>query len=640
MGCNVSRPSPSGGDKTAPKYESTEKQWQQQHHHQIADVAMHHPDSRLMSNPVETNNSLMNSAVGVMSPPTGEHTARTLPAFSFVNGGLMGVSSPSPQQSSQTSSNAMHHTRLNPIAIRAYGINAYYIYIHPYLPLFPPPAIPQYEDCPIEVIPLSDQPDRSILPFWPTSALGLALSALLVLIPLPKEPDPLSEPATVLRRSYAQLYVRSAEQTFEHSTEHRQFNVTAYLSNYALRPSSPLHPNMPANLEPILALLVLTVYDYCQRGNRKHMRSRAHQALTAAMDLSLHTMDPEAADAEKRAWWMTMYLASQSSISNHSAPIMLMHDPRITTPYPEFRSHHEPWPLLMQAQNALMQAGSIAKELAKKTNKTNLSRTTAEDIQRLDSTVLGLAIQLDTSRYVMNQEGAEACAARNLWAIALLFVHTARIKLHRFTAFGDCPLLLDKSCDLKTANFSNFTSSSSSSPGPPQAWALDVDSTFPFTTQESTDICLRSALVLSRILRTLPPPNPGYVEGVSPSHASVVLNGRPAANLGPQYPRSLPYLTCCTMQSCYVLVMLLRRLRASLCSGDLSTCYYLLRCAQAGTEIQDAERAIEELRNGIESLWVSLKSDSVFEGIVPMVRDVETIYTAYFSQADICTAPF
>lgn len=201
----------------------------------------------------------------------------------------------------------------------------------------------------------------------------------------------------------------------------------------------------------------------------------------------------------------------------------------------------------------------------------------------------------------------------------------ARIKLHRFIAFGDYPLLLDQ-----------YNTTSSLAPSQ-QVWTLDVDASFPFTAQQSTDICLRSALVVSRILCHLPPPNPNYFEGALSYQmtTSADLSERPTVKPGADYPRSLPYLTCCTMQSCYVLVMLVRRLRASLCTGDMSTCLYLLRCAQAGTEIQDAERVIEEMRNGIGAIFTSLKSDSIFEGIVEMARDVEMIYTAYFSRMGI-----
>ncbi|KAL4863015.1 hypothetical protein BDV12DRAFT_202490 [Aspergillus spectabilis] len=628
---------------------TVEKQWQQPP--QFAPAAINPADSRVHPSSVDPTSIhgacrtehiikptgaatssafLMNSVNGFASAPSERPAPAALPALNFMNLGSMGPPSVLPVESLRTSSNPTPQIYLGTATIRAYGcdrdlINAYYVYIHPYLPLLPPPAISQYTDNPTEVTPLSSEADRSALSFWPTSPLSLALSALLVLIPLPKEPDPLSEHATVLRRSYAQLYLQSCEQSLEHSAERRQFNMTSYASTYTFQQPSPLHPNLPANLEPILALLLLTVYDYCQRGSRKHMRSRAHQALTAAMDISLHAMGVEAAEAQKRAWWMSMYLASQSSISNNSAPIMLMHDARITTPYPEFRSYHEPWELLIESQHALMQAGGIAKQLAKNRNNTSLPKTMADEIRRLDSMALALGAKLDDSECVMNHEGAEASAARNLWAFALLFVHTARIKLHRFIAFGDYPPLQHKPSDAKTTNLSNFTSSPTTYP--PQPWTLETNSSFCSTAQKATEICLGSALVLSRILRHLPFPNPDPTEK------------RSTVNLTTPLPRSLPYLTCCTMQSCYVLVMLIRRLRASLYTRDFSAWHYLLRSSTPGTEVQDVERAIEELQNGIGALYTALRCDSVFEGIGDMVRDVEAVYLENSASMDGATAP-
>ncbi|KAL2869502.1 fungal specific transcription factor domain-containing protein [Aspergillus lucknowensis] len=637
MGCHASRETPSSSTETEPKHQDSEADWQNPQ--QTAPAPVDPYNSRFLSTSVKTNSaaSPLKRVNSPIPPSAGAYTAKTLPAFSFLNGGVMGTPGATVLGSSKTASDVTRHTYLNTTSIRAYGcerdlINAYYIYIHPYLPLLPPPAFPQYEDCPTEITPLSPQADRSALPFWPTSPFTLAASALLVLIPLAKDPDPRSEPATALRRSFAQLFVRSAEQALETSTDNRRSNMPTYPSSYTFRSSSTLHPDTPASLEPILSLLLLSVYDYCQRGSKRHMRSRAHQALAAAMDLSLHALGPDASDAQRRAWWMTMYLASQSSISNHSAPIMLTDDPRISTPYPEFRRRREPWEVLMEAQHVLVRAGSVAKELAKKRSRTNLSRATADEIRRLDSAVLTLGMKLDTAEYATSHEGSEASAARNLRLIAMLSVHTARILIHRFIAFGNSPLPLEKHCDLRAAP----------TPSPSQAWTLDVDSTYPFTVPESTDICLRSALVLSRTIRHLRPPNPHYFEPPPISLASTesaTLRAFANPQPRPQYPRSLPYLSCCTMQSCYVLAMLLCRLRACLHNRDLSPCYYLLRCVQPGTEVQDAERAIEELQNGVGSLYASLKADSVFEGVVDMVRDVETIYAMECSRGDICTVP-
>jgi hypothetical protein len=71
------------------------------------------------------------------------------------------------------------------------------------------------------------------------------------------------------------------------------------------------HPHAPVELESILALLVLSVYEYTQRGNLLKMRYRAGQALAIALDMSIHSLGEEYdefAEARRRAWWMTVWL--------------------------------------------------------------------------------------------------------------------------------------------------------------------------------------------------------------------------------------------------------------------------------------------------------------------------------------------
>lgn len=72
----------------------------------------------------------------------------------------------------------------------------------------------------------------------------------------------------------------------------------------------PFHPFVPVCLESVLALLLLSVYEYAQRGNINKMRNRAGQALTTAMSISLHETveEDEFAEAKRRAWWMTVCL--------------------------------------------------------------------------------------------------------------------------------------------------------------------------------------------------------------------------------------------------------------------------------------------------------------------------------------------
>jgi hypothetical protein len=69
------------------------------------------------------------------------------------------------------------------------------------------------------------------------------------------------------------------------------------------------HTHAPLENESVLALLTLSTYEYAQRGNITKMKSRAGLALTKAMDLGLHARgheDGKDAEANRRAWWMTV----------------------------------------------------------------------------------------------------------------------------------------------------------------------------------------------------------------------------------------------------------------------------------------------------------------------------------------------
>lgn len=73
----------------------------------------------------------------------------------------------------------------------------------------------------------------------------------------------------------------------------------------------PFHPSTPIEIEGMLAFLVLSIYEYAQRGNLVKMRNRSSQALDAATRLSLHEEDiscypDQFTEARRRAWWMTV----------------------------------------------------------------------------------------------------------------------------------------------------------------------------------------------------------------------------------------------------------------------------------------------------------------------------------------------
>lgn len=76
------------------------------------------------------------------------------------------------------------------------------------------------------------------------------------------------------------------------------------------------HSQTPVDYECLLALLVLSVYEYSQRGNLLKMRYRAGQALAIALDKSLHAQmgNDEFSEARRRAWWMTVCIPHLSFI--------------------------------------------------------------------------------------------------------------------------------------------------------------------------------------------------------------------------------------------------------------------------------------------------------------------------------------
>ena len=191
----------------------------------------------------------------------------------------------------------------------------------------------------------------------------------------------------------------------------------------------------------------------------------------------------------------------------------------------------------------------------------------------------------------------------------------------------DIPLFLDKYCGLTAINNSGF---SNSPPTPSAAWIAHRHSTFPFTEQESSNICLKASLVVAAAFRNLPHPHPCGPDTCSEGSLNRKAMDR-AVCCTSKAPHTLPFFACCAMQGCYTLLMLLHRVRACLETGRLSSCYHLLNKPEPATEISDAERLVEELRHGVEFIAKSLKSDVIFEGVGGMGREIESAYLAAFA---------
>jgi hypothetical protein len=146
---------------------------------------------------------------------------------------------------------------------------------------------------------------------------------------------------------------------------------------------------------------------------------------------------------------------------------------------------------------------------------------------------------------------------------------SARIKIHRYSAFSDLPVFTKPYCDLKPAptNFdmgfvedlaewltscacdqqsysgSNAALEQSSPPelhvsGPCYDDKSSNNITLPFSKHESSRICLASALNIAQAFEALP----------YPPTDSGSLESNPV-------PRTLPSFACCAMQAAYALLM-------------------------------------------------------------------------------------
>jgi len=150
--------------------------------------------------------------------------------------------------------------------------------------------------------------------YRPYSPICLALSATLALIPLLPGPAAKSPEAKTARRNQAHDYATSCLNSIDVETELIESMISpqdALQKHFVKHGRAQFHPRVPLSLESILALLVLTVYEYAQRGNMTKMRARAGQALVMALDMGLCDKEDEReryVEARRRAWWMTVCL--------------------------------------------------------------------------------------------------------------------------------------------------------------------------------------------------------------------------------------------------------------------------------------------------------------------------------------------
>ncbi|KAJ5558534.1 hypothetical protein N7535_008749 [Penicillium sp. DV-2018c] len=558
--------------------------------------------------------------------------------------------------------------------VRIYGsepeiLNAYYDFIHCYFPILPPRAAPPCRDQPLNCPVPGSNTSEPMMMYRPRSPLSLAISAILALVPHPNDMDP-SSPASVLqRRTYAHSFAQLAHSTIEADCD---LDISSNNPGEALSSSRPFtsrerfHPRTPVDLESLLALLVLSVYEYSQRGNLLKMRYRAGQALAIALDKGLHAQigDDEYTEARRRAWWMTYYCVIQGSIVSTSMPAIVINDPQFITPYPTFASDTEGWSILIQAQQVLVSATQFIGDLTKCLASQSGMYYMFERMQQLDAWTNSVIAQVEMLPLVPQTPGFgdhdEAITAQSIRAISRIKLCSAQIKTHRFRAFSDIPIFLKRHCDLTAATTqpatnpptitpkhpgtgtgtgirdlscacsmaptferapsseymtpSDSSTSSEIHPDPygsaPQCSQYSFASGFPYSTQQSAKICLQAALFISRLFHSLPFPQPLTHSPRDPS--------RPL-------PRTMPSFACCLMQSSYAMFMI----------------YYKARVAKQLSPDSENERGrdptgqlIEELRQGLERIIGAVSNYSIaFEALNGMRDEIEGAYKTAFPLA-------
>ncbi|KAI8954773.1 hypothetical protein F4801DRAFT_575167 [Xylaria longipes] len=519
-----------------------------------------------------------------------------------------------------------------PIA-RTYGnndsaiLNAYYIWIHPYFPILPPPEQVPAPDQPLALA--ENQSDGFQEPF---SAISLAISAILALIPSPLDPNPSSEESVRWRRTYSQFLAKASLESIENESERPESSINP---SKALNDADSevfreqFHPRVPLELESIIALDLLSIYEYAQRGNLKKMRARSGAALVAAMSLFLHTkndIEDEYSEARRRVWWMTYICVCQGSIVSNTPPTFEVFGPSYTARYPTLEADPQAWPTFVRSQQAILAATQFVIDF-NKVRKADADMTRIYNrMQELEGLLEPLITQSESwsSNYSLTQpvDRSEAVVANALRCMSRIKLNSARIKVHRYCAFFDIAVFTSKHCDLATlpkepdgsepqrlgaccmtslhspqSAYSRSTrslspgSSDSSSPGVNGSIQASI-SEFPFSRHESSRICLKAALNIASSFDAMPYPNPASQFCDTP----IYLGSRSTLIT----PRTMPSFACCAMQSSYALLM-----------------------------VKDRIETIYPRSNGSSSLLVDNLRDRLQQGLLSVLATLENYAAAF-----------
>ncbi|KAJ4859882.1 fungal zn(2)-Cys(6) binuclear cluster domain-containing protein [Trichoderma breve] len=561
---------------------------------------------RIQRNPINERETSRSPSTQLLTPESIKH-------FVFPGAGLKRPEAIGEQQQFYATSETLSVTEsIDDHCARIYDseqaiLNAYYIFIHQYFPILPPPKSRPTVDCPIQW-PLSVT--EKIIPHQPISPLSLALSAVLALIPLSQETRCTAAACVSFRKALAQQFAQAALQCIDADSEYLDFisdrqigSMTAVEQRSISR--EPLHPQTPVELESILALLLLSNYEHTERANLLKMTARASQALIIAKNMSLHRMGLENdafSEAKRRAWWMTYFCAHLCSVVRQSACLNVDDDSHFTTPYPKLESDPEAWLIFLEALRIGVASVKFTTSYSERLNSHSDMSRVFEQMKILDKWVLQVSARIEN--YVPNSRSMEldptyeSVTAEVMRRLARIRLSSTRIRLHRFQAFSDTPLFTENHCDLTVPSTLN-TSSNITNDAEANIAVYTILQSPPFTNDQSTEICVASALTIARQLQRLP----------IAKTSDGVIN------------RAMPTCTCCAMQASYVLLMQFYKLHVTPHTTQTSSCDMSV----------DTERLIDELRHGLEDIIGAMNNFAAsFEAIAGMRDEIEIAYHIAF----------
>ena len=249
------------------------------------------------------------------------------------------------------------------------------------------------------------------------------------------------------------------------------------------------------------------------------------------------------------------------------------------------------WKLLVESQQAILESATFSRDLDQVIKSGGDASWVLSRMAELDSQIASLLLlcrdSLSVSEMVPPPDSPDFVASTTMRAFAEIKLHTyvaplvqegfpargfahsssARIKTHRLCAFQDIDTVSREPMDLEAPATDplDFSLESGNSPiyiqdppVPPHARRLP----FPFTSDESSRICLHAAFNVVVLLNDLPHPSPPGE--TSESDASLSLRQL-------EIPRTMPTLICCAMQSGYAMLMLCVKARALRQYGEESS---------------------------------------------------------------------